>query len=298
MANQPARKRTRQDSIEDDKSLVLIATTASRSPDYWFTDGSVVLQAELTQFRVHTSMLLLYSSVFRDKLRELETKELVEGCPVLHLSDSAGEVTNMLFGFYHSLVKKYDIEFQYKSGLEVMRAVYPSTLEKWYSRNVPAIFKYKTDIIDCINLALKLGIQSLLPAAYLTICHDFDLILNGARRPDGSHVQLPFHVHRVIIQGRDRMLKDEPHKTLAWITQPSADVLKHCLGPSRCSATRTQAMVYLYRHSHNGKFGFWNVNNALPQNTTSHQIHEKGCLEMWEDLPAYFGLPPWNDIIQ
>ncbi|KAJ6519013.1 hypothetical protein C8R45DRAFT_1204281 [Mycena sanguinolenta] len=38
----------------------------TRSIDRWFNDGSVVLQAGNTQFRVHWGVLAPHSSVFRD----------------------------------------------------------------------------------------------------------------------------------------------------------------------------------------------------------------------------------------
>ncbi|KAJ7246387.1 hypothetical protein C8J57DRAFT_989782, partial [Mycena rebaudengoi] len=37
-----------------------------RSEDYWFADGTVILQVESTQFRLYKGILSQHSSVFHD----------------------------------------------------------------------------------------------------------------------------------------------------------------------------------------------------------------------------------------
>lgn len=71
--------------------------------EIWFDDGSVVLQAENTQFRVHRSMLSRHSEVFRDMftMPHPAGEALVEGCPLVCLPmDSAEDVKNMLTALY------------------------------------------------------------------------------------------------------------------------------------------------------------------------------------------------------
>ena len=60
----------------------------------WFEDGNVVLQAENAQFRVYRGILSASSSVFADMFSIPQSKastELVEGCPVVYLLDSADD---------------------------------------------------------------------------------------------------------------------------------------------------------------------------------------------------------------
>ena len=81
-----------------------------RQPDLWFSDGSIVLRAEKTMFRVHVSQLSRHSSVFCDMLSmpqpvsvgsdEHEQGERVEGCPVLYLHDRAEDVMHLLRALY------------------------------------------------------------------------------------------------------------------------------------------------------------------------------------------------------
>jgi hypothetical protein len=70
--------------------------------DIWFEDGSVVLQVELKQFRVHRTMLARHSTVFKDMfgIPQPQGEAAIEGCPIVHLSDTAEDVCHMLMALY------------------------------------------------------------------------------------------------------------------------------------------------------------------------------------------------------
>lgn len=78
--------------------------------DLWFCDGSVILQAESTLFRVHKSQLSRRSIVFSDMFALAQppvmsthatlADETYEGCPVVKLHDSAEDVANLLLALY------------------------------------------------------------------------------------------------------------------------------------------------------------------------------------------------------
>jgi len=84
------RKRTKDPTVDDNLHLVRSAI--------WYDDGSIVIQAGSTQFRVHRSILCANSPVLKDML-PMEG-ELVEGCPILRLSDSAEDVAHLLKVLY------------------------------------------------------------------------------------------------------------------------------------------------------------------------------------------------------
>jgi hypothetical protein len=78
-----------------------------RHPDLWFSDGSVVLKAESTLFRVHSSQLARRSLFFRDLFSLPQpAKDAVgldgtfDGCPLLVLHDSAEDLSNLLKALY------------------------------------------------------------------------------------------------------------------------------------------------------------------------------------------------------
>jgi len=107
-----ARKRPRL--LEDDQASITStadsessANILTRSPDYWFEDGSIILQAESTQFRVHKSLLARHSAVFKDMFevpRPADGEPLVEGCLVVHLSVTAEDVEHMICSLYDRCV--------------------------------------------------------------------------------------------------------------------------------------------------------------------------------------------------
>lgn len=72
----------------------------TRHPDLWFDDGSVILIAEDTGFRVYRGVLARHSEVFRDTFQIPQSTAVditEEYCLVVHLSDdSAEEITIML----------------------------------------------------------------------------------------------------------------------------------------------------------------------------------------------------------
>lgn len=98
--------------------------SCSRHPDLWFADGSIILQAETTMFRVHTSVLARKSQFFRDmfSLPQPQTASssstsqnsadgpvssdwstadrTVDGCPLVVLHDSAEDLANLLVAIY------------------------------------------------------------------------------------------------------------------------------------------------------------------------------------------------------
>lgn len=75
-----------------------------RVADLWFTDCSLVIQAENSLFRVSRSMLADRSSVFRDMFMvpQPAEQELLDGCPVVARPDSAADVTAFLKALFDS----------------------------------------------------------------------------------------------------------------------------------------------------------------------------------------------------
>ena len=98
------RRRTEADRAEFD-ATGFPDDAVERSDQFWFDDGNVVLQAEATQFRVHRSILSHHSSVMKDCFQCPQPRDAptIEGCPLVHLQDSAKDIGNMcslLYGMY------------------------------------------------------------------------------------------------------------------------------------------------------------------------------------------------------
>lgn len=96
MTSQPCLKRARSNDSAPEQLIYI------QRSEFWQDDGNVILQARSTQFRVHKSMLSNHSSIFKDMFANAAPigEELVEGCPVIHLSDSPVDMHHVLRAIY------------------------------------------------------------------------------------------------------------------------------------------------------------------------------------------------------
>ncbi|KAJ7609286.1 hypothetical protein DFH06DRAFT_1247331 [Mycena polygramma] len=214
------RPRTRSDSPT--------RAQVQRSP-VWYSDGSVVLQAETTQFRVHISILSAASTVFKDMLEVaqavIKVESKVDGCPVVQLSDDKAEdVEIVLLALYDRnfdqshkktfiqvsamwrLGTKYGFDELRDDALCRLEYIFPASwstysLRYYYAGCAPPIqcpiYDYPGFVFDAVNLARTANIMSILPAALYRAgathqSHDVIIgnVLNGLPRVDGELAQM------------------------------------------------------------------------------------------------------------
>ncbi|KAJ7649978.1 hypothetical protein FB45DRAFT_6491 [Roridomyces roridus] len=194
----PPVKRQRTDDVE-----------IVRSSEIWHSDGSVVLQAGCTQFRVHWGVLSLHSSVFRDLqgLPQPVNEPKIEGCPVIELSDSSEDVETILNALYDPSVsgdrstgtdhcprlffaqenlplsiiashirlgRKYELKKILPAVTERLTNDYPFTLEGYdkLTSSAPAYYSYEGyqgSHIDVLTLTRENNLLQLLPCVYYRI---------------------------------------------------------------------------------------------------------------------------------
>lgn len=83
-----------------------VVAPMERDPDLWFGDGSIVVVAQGTGFRVHTSLLSRASPIFRDVFAlprpaaDSVNADTVQGAPVIRVSDCAHDMRCMLHAIY------------------------------------------------------------------------------------------------------------------------------------------------------------------------------------------------------
>ena len=71
----------------------------TKHEEFWFEDGSIVLVANRTAFRIYRGLLATQSTVFEDMFATVTSPmmdETFEGCPVVRLSDSPYDLTHLL----------------------------------------------------------------------------------------------------------------------------------------------------------------------------------------------------------
>ena len=97
----PAKRRKTEEPDDTGKS------PPAQSTSYWFDDGSVIIQAENTQYRVHRSLLSRHSSIFNDMFSlpqpAMDPGPTSEGCPVIFLSDKATDLEHVLSVIYDGI---------------------------------------------------------------------------------------------------------------------------------------------------------------------------------------------------
>ncbi|KAF7336891.1 BTB domain-containing protein [Mycena venus] len=187
MSSPPAERQSRTSlSFPTDSSAV------TRSATIWHPDGSVVLQARQTQYRVHWSVLSLHSSFFHGMLGLPQPPEQpsVDGCPIIELSDSDSDVENLLRALYDPLFfvqralplsviashlrlgKKYDFRGVLETNVERLTHENPTTLAGYdalktgNSYSPTRIVNYHGLLYDTITLAGETNLLTVLPCAY------------------------------------------------------------------------------------------------------------------------------------
>ncbi|KAI6126074.1 hypothetical protein EDD16DRAFT_1555032 [Pisolithus croceorrhizus] len=156
----------------------------------WFCDGSIVLRAENTLFRVHKSLLARHSGFFHDlfTLPQLVAKDPspprgdVEGC-----QDVANLLTALVDGPYSGILRlstKYLVDALREKALNHLALAWPTTLKGWDARediaraqelrDGSAAVRIYPSPIAVINLAREVNAPALLPSAFLTMESPFD----------------------------------------------------------------------------------------------------------------------------
>ncbi|KAJ7831782.1 hypothetical protein B0H14DRAFT_2365013, partial [Mycena olivaceomarginata] len=149
-------------------------------------DGSVVLQAEQTQWKVHWTVLALHSSFFRDMQAQTHPPKPsdIDGCPVIELSEDAQDVEDVLKALYIPykilplpvvrafirLGRKYDFKDLLKSAVTRIMSEAPTTLEEYDAMDDTIGFRSFEDFngleLDLIILASENNLRSALPCLY------------------------------------------------------------------------------------------------------------------------------------
>lgn len=99
-----SRKRARTEGSLGGDDAPTALTNLKPDEEVWLNDGNVVIGAETTAFRVHRSVLSLHSDVLRDMFTlpppTDDGQEMMEGYPVVRVSDMAADMRHMLKALY------------------------------------------------------------------------------------------------------------------------------------------------------------------------------------------------------
>lgn len=314
----PPTKRRKTSNEEDANGVI-----SPIQSDIWFDDGSVILQAESTQFRVHRTMLARHSSVFRDIFHgpQPHDESLIEGCPIIPLSDSAEDIRLALIalydgGGYHSrralrfpvvaamlrIGKKYKLNHLHDEAITRLQSEFPSTLENWevMSPEYTHIVLQKGILFDIVNLATECGVWSIFPAAYYLCVQDLDPLLSGEQRDDGTVARLPFSIQKACILGREKILIAQAEHTLGWLDDE--EISDRCENPMACARACLEISRCIWKPMPDVSRGLEKWSDVKTDGLCrscredAKEIHQDGRQKMWEMLPSFFDLPDWEEL--
>ncbi|KAJ7668644.1 hypothetical protein DFH06DRAFT_982852 [Mycena polygramma] len=338
MANDaPSVKRSHAD--EDDASTAptkrqRTEETAITRSEIWYKDGSVVLQAQNTQFRVHWTLLAQHSSVFHDMQGLLQPpgQPSVEGCPVVELQDTVVDVEHLLKALYNPLIfndkalpfpyiasfirlgRKYEFKGLFDVALERLAFENPTTLEEYAalldSLEAAAgkrIFHYTTRIDhysgiyhDMLTLARENELLAILPCAYFRMIAyslvSIHLCCMGKSR--GQTEPPPSCLRRTVLgYARLTQARWKPDNTFGWLV--SSAVSEGCTNRSRCEERRQWILNTCLLGTSVAIFP--RVQSVEKSFCTAcvkvvRTVTEVGSAKMWQDLPSFFDLPRWDEL--
>ncbi|KAJ7605360.1 hypothetical protein DFH06DRAFT_1252913 [Mycena polygramma] len=314
----PPTKRQRTDGDSSNLDNVKIVQS-----DIWFEDGNIILQAENTHFRVYKGTLCSSSQVLKDAIEDIEDSKGVEGCSFLMLSDSSFDVTYVLRTIFHPwsypenapwpfaaiaaflrLGRKYQMKPLYDIALSRLAIVYPSsvldypahTMNKYILFSDPASSNRRQEIvIDSIVLARELGLLALLPAAFWY----FSTHVESLGYRDISRIS---QADRGILFSAVAPLRVAYADYLfGWLDETLVNTSPNCALPESCGLTKVQHSLRLWKPPGIPMSFAWNSGAELGLCrycvAVGKKHHSDGVKRLWKELPSFFGLPPWEELL-
>ncbi|KAJ7716512.1 hypothetical protein B0H16DRAFT_1388833 [Mycena metata] len=292
----------------------------------WYNDGSVVLQAGTTQFRVHWGVISQHSSFFRDldNLPQPPDPPSMDGCPIIELQDSAEDAENLLKTLYNPLElfnnetavpftiiasvvrlgRKYEFEQLLEAAVDRLTFEYPKDLRQYdeVRRSLTRILPYPGIHYDVITLARENNLLSVLPSAYYRALESYTqaALFDGVPRGNNTYsTLLPIDQRRCVV-GREKLMQAQfgSANTLGFLQ--TAGVSDGCSNIQRCTAKKARVLC---RFSISGKLmalarvdmNGWNECNACKEHFA--EMIEAGRKEVWRQLPLYFELAlGWSEL--
>ncbi|KAI0940702.1 hypothetical protein AcV7_003010 [Taiwanofungus camphoratus] len=314
------------DGSESGGMLPRLKADFSPSTDVWYANGSVVLVAEKTAFRVHGTIVAAH---FKDMFAMPQPgepdsdTEMYETCQVLRLQDSAADLKHFLksiydFSYFRPGVKtkfpvvaavlrlstKYHAAKLRHRAINLLATAYPCSLAAWENRSLGRLVPpFEGEHGAYIALAIENDIRAILPAVYYAASRQpLSDVLNELRSLDVSP-SMQWEITSDFILGRERLLQAEMTHILAFLDPNFAR--PGCRDPGRESnylngAARTglSKVADAYHHWCSANPGKVGKSLGLCDSccaTVEHAIKE-GREKVWNQLPRFFGLPDWDTL--
>ncbi|KAJ6548093.1 hypothetical protein DFH09DRAFT_1169783 [Mycena vulgaris] len=235
-----------------------------RVQDLWFEDGNIVIQAGNSQFRVYRGILAARSP-------------LVDGCPLVQLTDAETEVTDFLkaifipeyFAPFPALTKfeiivgclrlsqKYEVDYLRRRALIHLSSGHRTTLSEWDSsayHREPTTTRSPSEIISwswpddpassicVVQLAREVGALWVLPVAFYRISGGFEKLARDVFHGtvfNGAPASLSSHDQQSFVNGQAAQIRGVSD-IMAFLCDPPN--IADCESPAACGLIRLQAL--------------------------------------------------------
>nr|GAT56158.1 predicted protein [Mycena chlorophos] len=262
----------------------------------WYKDGSVVLQASSTQFRVHFGVLAEHSTVFKN----IWTMTPLS-CDVFSEAISFSYVAALV-----RLGRKYAFTALLKEGVQRILEDCPSTLAQFdvLKDKPPHILWYHGLEFDILALCQEMEIRTVLPYVYYRIlAYPREEWVMGSKRPSGTIAMLSRENLRVCLLGDYLVTRTQlqPDYTLGWLLSPPTP---SCRTSTKCMQDRCATHRWLMRVEPDAVCGLlprtalddWIARQCEACKKELKPLLQSGREKAWTDLPSFFELPPWNEL--
>ncbi|KAJ7151978.1 hypothetical protein C8R46DRAFT_913377, partial [Mycena filopes] len=290
--------------------------------DIWFDAGNIVVRAEDTQFRVYKGTLCNSSTVLKNLVENVVDSKGIEGCPLLFLSDSAIEVGHVLRTMFYRwsypddaplpleailaflrLGRKYAMKPLYDNALARITTVAPSSVDDYIRApmNAKVLFKDPANderrqeiVFHTIAIGRELDLPYLLPAAFWFLSSKPDRLAD-----DAANLLLPPD-KKAILLATERLRVAYADCLFGWLDE-SVISSPDCSTPKTCRTTKTRYSLKVWRPPGLPLRFSWRTEaeKGLCSSciTVAKKRHRDGRQRLWKELPSFFDLPPWEELL-
>ncbi|KAJ7435219.1 hypothetical protein B0H11DRAFT_1859193 [Mycena galericulata] len=294
--------------------------------DIWFEDGNLVVQAQDTQFRAYKGVLgSRLSAILEEQMNNLgETSKSVEGCPLLYLPDSSIDVEHVFRAIFDRwsfpdaealpfevvvafmrLGRKWGMKPLYDGALDRLSFVFPATKDEYTKNPIETRIRFHDPTnkerrgeiaIDTILLARELNLPCLLPAAFWYAATHVDILANDHAN------SISVADRHTILSAMNALRFAHAEYLFSWLDE-SLVASPNCrqTATRSCSEKKLRYSVELWKPPGMSLRFNWRpgAEDGLCDAcvTLGREHHGEGAKRLWEELPSFFDLPSWKELL-
>ncbi|KAJ7133799.1 hypothetical protein C8R46DRAFT_1362339 [Mycena filopes] len=298
----------------------------------WFNDGTLVLQVGTAAFRVYAGLLADRSPVFHDMLQfpQPEGGPLIEGCPVVELSDDKHDLECFLralfdYEFFPAypaktdfntisgiirLSTKYQVDALRKRALVHLSSAFPmaiSQYSRWYETSSWHV-EVLEEWVRVLLFGQELSLDWILPVAFYRVavnCSPAEL-LNGINLDDAGHLELSAADKLCCVEQSIALQTLASSAILDFLWEPAvlpgcqSSERSTCLRPRLEACKEAEARRFLWFPLRLWSTAQWEtLSSACSSCLSSMKTKHAAALQsLWDGLPQRFGLADWAALEQ